>query len=299
MQRDGATRGGIDDAHHSWLLSWPERPLLAATSARRHSRPPAKPCSGPEYRTLDFWVGDWVAQDEKGEAIGTNRITRDEYGDCVITEHFRIGRRLADRPFGVDLPPRPEAMAAELGSTDQNGYFDLVGGPVSGSATTSSCSRTSARPKRSRIQRMIWQDVKPDSFTWRWQSRGQGRPAAGPTAGSSSTSARRAEARAAPRFERWARASRRGALSRSKRKSIDHAHARRVADALVGQQPQLAPVAGSRRDAADEVRVGVGDDAGQHRDPEPRADRRRAARSRSRGASRPGPRGPSRCSHSW
>ena len=41
--------------------------------------------------------------------------------------------------------------------------------------------------------------------------------------------------------------------------------------ALMGEQPQHPAMVAARRDAADEVRVGVGDDAGQHRDPEVRS----------------------------
>src|SRR5947199_1916794 len=52
--------------------------------------PPTPACAGAEYRTLDFWVGDWIAEDQQGHRIGTNHITRDEYGNCVITEHFHM-----------------------------------------------------------------------------------------------------------------------------------------------------------------------------------------------------------------
>ena len=63
----------------------------AAQSTTAPATAPAPPCIGPEFRTLDFWVGEWIAEDQQGKPIGINRITRDEYGDCVITEHFRMG----------------------------------------------------------------------------------------------------------------------------------------------------------------------------------------------------------------
>src|SRR5688572_21829289 len=52
--------------------------------------PQAPGCKGAEFRTLDFWVGEWIAHDQQGRAIGTNTITRNQYGDCVITEHFKM-----------------------------------------------------------------------------------------------------------------------------------------------------------------------------------------------------------------
>ena len=68
--------------------------FVAAPALAQSSPPAAPPCTGPEYRTLDFWVGEWIAEwDQQGQipkGTGTNRVTRDEYGSCVITEHFSI-----------------------------------------------------------------------------------------------------------------------------------------------------------------------------------------------------------------
>ena len=52
---------------------------------------------------------------------------------------------------------------------------------------------------------------------------------------------------------------------------------RRVADPFVGQQPHLAAMVGARWEAADQVRVGIGNDAWQHAQPEPRAHARQQA----------------------
>jgi hypothetical protein len=141
----------------------------ATASISAQQSPPANPCSGAEHRTLDFWVGDWVAEDEKGQAIGTNRITRDEYGDCVITEHFRMGDgSMIGHSVSIYRPGLKQWRQTWVDS--QNGFFDLVGGPVSGGDHVFVFENkrvTETQPH----QRMIWQDVKPDSFTWRWQKR--------------------------------------------------------------------------------------------------------------------------------
>jgi hypothetical protein len=141
----------------------------ATSSISAQQSPPANPCSGAEHRTLDFWVGDWVAEDEKGQAIGTNRITRDEYGDCVITEHFRMGDgSMIGHSVSIYRPGLKQWRQTWVDS--QNGFFDLVGGPVSGGDHVFVFENkrvTETQPH----QRMIWQDVKPDSFTWRWQKR--------------------------------------------------------------------------------------------------------------------------------
>lgn len=131
--------------------------------------PTAPPCAGPENRTLDFWVGDWVAFDEKGERIGTNRITRDEYGSCVITEHFRADdASLIGHSVSMYRPGLKQWRQNWV--DNQGGYFDLIGGPVTDSDhifVFENKRVTETQP----YQRMIWQDVKANSFTWRWQLR--------------------------------------------------------------------------------------------------------------------------------
>lgn len=139
--------------------------------AQQAAAPAPAGCKTAEFRTLDFWVGEWIAEWEQNgqKGTGTNRITRDEYGDCVITEHFRsddgslIGHSVSTYRPGMK-------QWRQTWVDNQNGYFDLAGGPVAGSdhAFVFENKRISERQP---FQRMIFQDVKPDSFTWRWQRR--------------------------------------------------------------------------------------------------------------------------------
>ena len=142
---------------------------LAPVSTAGAQAPTAPSCAGPEFRTLDFWVGDWIAEDQQGKAIGTNRITRDEYGDCVITEHFKMDDgTMIGHSVSIYLPGLKQWRQNWVDS--QGSYFDLVGGPVVGADHIFSFENKRATEKQPYL-RMIWQDVKPDSFTWRWQRR--------------------------------------------------------------------------------------------------------------------------------
>ena len=46
-----------------------------------------KPCSSPEYRQFDFWLGDWDVA-EKGKPAGANRITP-ILGGCAVREEWK------------------------------------------------------------------------------------------------------------------------------------------------------------------------------------------------------------------
>ena len=56
---------------------------MIASSA--HSDP--TPCSRPEFRQFDFWVGEWDVADEQGRIAGRNSITL-EQNDCAIIERW-------------------------------------------------------------------------------------------------------------------------------------------------------------------------------------------------------------------
>ena len=128
-------------------------------------------CSTAEYRALDFWVGDWIAEweldGEKG--TGTNRVTRDEYGACVITERFRFDDG-SFNGFSISTYRPGPGHWRQTWVDDQGGYFDFFGGPVSGSDYSFVFEDRRVTEKQP-FRRMIFQDVKPDSFTWRWQRR--------------------------------------------------------------------------------------------------------------------------------
>jgi hypothetical protein len=147
--------------------------LAAAPAATPPPPPPPPACSTAEYRQLDFWVGDWDAEfalpgGKTGHAV--NRITRNEYGDCVIAEHFEQ----ADIAYvGASLsmydPSRKKWVQTWV--DNGGGYITLIGGPVQGQPYSFELVTVEPKGPKQVYSRMIWQDVKPDSFTWRWQAR--------------------------------------------------------------------------------------------------------------------------------
>lgn len=62
-----------------------------------------KPCSGPEFRQFDFWIGDWEAFNLKGQKAGDSKISI-ILDSCVILEEWtsasiQQGLRYAGKSF--------------------------------------------------------------------------------------------------------------------------------------------------------------------------------------------------------
>jgi hypothetical protein len=51
---------------------------------------PPRPCSTPDYRQFDFWVGDWDVKLANGQIAGRNRIEMIE-GGCGLQENWTGG----------------------------------------------------------------------------------------------------------------------------------------------------------------------------------------------------------------
>src|ERR1700687_5622942 len=66
-------------------------PLAGAAIIALASPAPSEisaPCSAPQYRPFDFWLGDWRVVDPQGKPAGTNLVTAN-YGGCALQEHWK------------------------------------------------------------------------------------------------------------------------------------------------------------------------------------------------------------------
>jgi hypothetical protein len=61
-------------------------PLPAAAQSPAPAAP-LKPCSAPQDRQFDFWLGKWTVTDPSGKPQGTNDIAGELRG-CVLQEHW-------------------------------------------------------------------------------------------------------------------------------------------------------------------------------------------------------------------
>jgi len=62
--------------------------LLFVSGVQAQAPPATPPCrSAPEFRQLDFWVGEWEVRNAQGQAVGESSIQL-ILGDCVVFENW-------------------------------------------------------------------------------------------------------------------------------------------------------------------------------------------------------------------
>src|ERR671914_2715422 len=62
--------------------------IPVALGAQSTAARPQAPCSRPEHRQFDFWVGEWDVTTPNGRSAGTNRIRSIDAG-CALQEEWR------------------------------------------------------------------------------------------------------------------------------------------------------------------------------------------------------------------
>jgi hypothetical protein len=122
--------------------------------------------------TFDFWVGKWAAtwQNSKGETeTGTNLIEK-ILDERVLQEHFEIlsGGNKGFKGTSISVWNSRNKTYHQAWADNQGGYFNFTG-EVDGDKKI---FKTSPRASGDQtiIQRMVFYDIKENSFTWDWES---------------------------------------------------------------------------------------------------------------------------------
>ena len=105
---------------------------LTCTAVARQGNTTAqpKPCSEPEQKQLDFWVGEWDLTwpgNNPGEtAHGTNSIRRILDG-CVVEENFSGGDAMPLRGRSVSIFDVRAGKWKQTWVDNEGGYLDFAG----------------------------------------------------------------------------------------------------------------------------------------------------------------------------
>ncbi len=143
--------------------------LVNSATAQNDSAQPEKPepCSTPEARQFDFWLGDWDLSWEGGS--GRNTITY-KFETCVIEESFA-----ADPSDDGSTPLEGASVSVyspqlekwrQTWVDNQGGYLDFEGGFFDGKMIL---SREYSKNGEKFYQRMVWYNIGEDSLDWSWE----------------------------------------------------------------------------------------------------------------------------------
>jgi hypothetical protein len=141
-----------------WLLLALIAPVAQASAAA--------PCSNPEYRQFDFWIGEWRVQTPDGKIAGINRIAS-EYGGCVIHERYATGRGYSGESLNTY-----DAIRKVWHQTwvDDSGLLLILEGRWDGKSMILEGSAPDANGVLTK-QRVTWTPDKDGSVRQLWESR--------------------------------------------------------------------------------------------------------------------------------
>ena len=153
------------------VAATPSPAAKAATSAGKPATAPG-PCSSPEHRQFDFWLGEWEVR-EAGKVAGANRITK-ILGGCALREEWTGASGLTGTSLNVyDAPRRrwhqtwvdDKGNVLLLEGEWKSGRMVLEGEhPISADKTTR--ERISWTPQSGGRVRQLWESSTDSGKTW-------------------------------------------------------------------------------------------------------------------------------------
>lgn len=133
-----------------------------------------KPCSSPEARQFDFWVGEWdlasrmktgLGEDDWAEGKASNSIKAVLNG-CVIVESFNGHPAVELQGMSVSSWNPQLGLWQQTWVDNQGGYLDFVGGFEDRKMIL---SREAEREGKTILQRMVFENIAEDSLDWNWE----------------------------------------------------------------------------------------------------------------------------------
>lgn len=121
------------------------------------------PCSDPEFRQLDFWVGDWDLKWDGG--AGRNVVTSD-LGGCVVTENFDGTPSSPLKGTSVSIYNKRSGLWQQTWVDNQGSYLDFTGGFRDSKMVL---QREAAIKDKKVLQRMVFYDIEKDTLKWNWE----------------------------------------------------------------------------------------------------------------------------------
>ena len=122
------------------------------------------PCSAPQARQFDFWLGEWdLTWGDDGK--GSNTITT-RYDGCVIEENFNGAPTMDFRGMSVSTYNPPAELWQQTWVDSQGRYIHLTGKFEDGKMMLVNQPPLSDGRL---LFRMVFYNIQPDSLDWDWE----------------------------------------------------------------------------------------------------------------------------------
>jgi hypothetical protein len=140
---------------------------MAEETAANHmtkSTEVAPPCSSPEARQFDFWVGQWdLSWGEDGRA--TNHVQAIMDG-CVILERFDGTPAIPLRGMSLSSYNTNHGKWQQTWVDNNGNYFDFAGEFQHGKMILARDAVVEGKPIK---QRMVWYNIAKDELDWNFE----------------------------------------------------------------------------------------------------------------------------------
>ncbi len=150
----------------------------AATTVAQDEDSAARPCSAPEYRQFDFWVGEWDVSwpDGSGQLASGSNTIRLVLDDCVLLESFD-GGDMGLVGKSVSTFNRRIGAWQQTWVDNQGNYLSFTGGCEDGKMILVLEDPVVLRGRElpDSLQgaeaqfRMVWLNITPNRLDWRYE----------------------------------------------------------------------------------------------------------------------------------
>ncbi len=133
--------------------------VQAAPATPPPATPAPRPCSAPEYRAFDFWVGEWDVFPNGGDKQVATSSIESMFGGCAIRETWKPVSGAGGGSFSHF--DRDERRWRQAWVDGFGGRVDFAGGAVDGKMVLTGLWRHAAGPGKDALTRMTY-TANPD-----------------------------------------------------------------------------------------------------------------------------------------
>ncbi len=142
--------------------------LIQSASGQSQNNPaqpqkPPKPCSLPEHRQFDFWIGEWDVT-VSGKQAGTNSI-QPILGNCVLLENWAGNGGVSGKSFNIYDSAKGKWQQTWVDSGGN--VLELYGGFNNGAMQLA--GETAGKDGKKTLQRITWHPIDNDRVRQHWE----------------------------------------------------------------------------------------------------------------------------------